>query len=128
MSSGDALRYGDQRFERPWPLRGQPQVQAVGDFPADAKDFANRQCAFALQEIIQRFAIEQLLNSMLFNIGGVDTVAYVVVVPSLFLVEPNGRISLVITGFDKKGMEALGRRLGKEPFEPDESVPEWKAG
>ena len=49
-------------------------------------------------------------------------------VPSLFLVEPDGRISLAITGFDKKGMEALGRRLGKEPFEPDESVPEWKAG
>jgi len=32
------------------------------------------------------FAIEHLLNSMLFNIGGVDIVAYVVVVPSLFLV------------------------------------------
>src|SRR5260370_31908110 len=49
-------------------------------------------------------------------------------VPSLFLVEPDGRISLAIAGFDKKGMEALGRRLGKQPFEPDESVPEWKAG
>jgi macrolide transport system ATP-binding/permease protein len=32
------------------------------------------------------FAVEQLMNSMLFNAGGVDTVAYVVVVPSLFLV------------------------------------------
>ena len=49
-------------------------------------------------------------------------------VPSLFLVEPDGLISVAIAGFDKKGMEALGRRLGKEPFEPDESVPEWKAG
>ena len=49
-------------------------------------------------------------------------------VPSLFLVEPDGRISLAIAGFDKKGIEALGRRLGKLPFEPDESVPEWKAG
>src|SRR2546421_4753222 len=49
-------------------------------------------------------------------------------VPSLFLVEPDGRISLTITGFDKKGMEALGRRLGKAPFEPDEAVPEWRAG
>jgi peroxiredoxin len=49
-------------------------------------------------------------------------------VPSLFLVEPNGRISLAITGFDKKGMEELGRRFGKEPFEPGESVPDWKAG
>jgi len=49
-------------------------------------------------------------------------------VPSLFLVEPDGRISQAITGFDKKGMEELGRRLGKEPFEPGEYVPEWKSG
>ncbi len=32
------------------------------------------------------FALEQLMNSMLFNSGGVDVVAYAVVVPSLFLV------------------------------------------
>jgi len=32
------------------------------------------------------FAVEQLMNSMLFNVGGVDFVAYVIVVPSLFLV------------------------------------------
>jgi predicted permease len=31
-------------------------------------------------------AVEQLMNSMLFNAGGVDIVAYVIVVPSLFLV------------------------------------------
>jgi predicted permease len=32
------------------------------------------------------FAVERLMNSMLFNAGGVDIVAYVAVVPSLFLV------------------------------------------
>jgi predicted permease len=32
------------------------------------------------------FAVEQLMNSMLFNSGGVDVVAYIIVVPSLFLV------------------------------------------
>ncbi len=32
------------------------------------------------------FAVEQLMNSMLFNAGGVDVVAYVIVVPSLLLV------------------------------------------
>ena len=32
------------------------------------------------------FAVEQLMNSMLFNSGGVDILAYVVVVPSMFLV------------------------------------------
>jgi predicted permease len=32
------------------------------------------------------FAVEQLMNAMLFNAGGIDIVAYVVVVPLLFLV------------------------------------------
>ena len=32
------------------------------------------------------FAVERLFNSVLFNAGGIDVVAYVVVVPSLFLV------------------------------------------
>ncbi|MFZ0634289.1 MAG: ABC transporter permease [Candidatus Acidiferrales bacterium] len=32
------------------------------------------------------FAVEQLMNSLLFNAGGVDVVAYVIIVPSLFLV------------------------------------------
>jgi ABC-type lipoprotein release transport system permease subunit len=32
------------------------------------------------------FAVEQLMNSMLFNASGVDFLAYVIVVPSLFLV------------------------------------------
>jgi len=32
------------------------------------------------------FAVEQLMNSMLFNAGGIDILAYIIVVPSLFLV------------------------------------------
>jgi len=32
------------------------------------------------------FAVEQLMNSMLFNAGGVDIVAYFIVVPTMFLV------------------------------------------
>jgi macrolide transport system ATP-binding/permease protein len=36
--------------------------------------------------LVMGFGVEHLMNSMLFNAGGVDVVAYVVVVPSLFLV------------------------------------------
>ncbi len=32
------------------------------------------------------FAVEQLMNSMLFNAGGVDWLVYVIVVPAMFLV------------------------------------------
>jgi peroxiredoxin len=49
-------------------------------------------------------------------------------VPSLFLIEPNGRISQAAMGFDKKALEALGVRLGAAPFVPGEHVPEWKSG
>ncbi len=49
-------------------------------------------------------------------------------VPSLFLVEPDGRISLSSDGFSKPDLEALGKRLGIEVFEPGENVPAWKAG
>jgi len=36
--------------------------------------------------LVLGFGVEHLMNSMLFNAGGVDVVAYVIVVPSLFLV------------------------------------------
>ena len=36
--------------------------------------------------LVMGFGLERLMNSMLFNAGGVDLVAYIVVVPSMFLV------------------------------------------
>jgi macrolide transport system ATP-binding/permease protein len=36
--------------------------------------------------LVMGFAVEQLMKTMLFNTGGVDVVAYVVVVPAMFLV------------------------------------------
>jgi predicted permease len=36
--------------------------------------------------LVMGFALEQLMNSMLFDAGGVDVLAYVIVVPSMFLV------------------------------------------
>jgi macrolide transport system ATP-binding/permease protein len=36
--------------------------------------------------VVMGFGVEQLMNSMLFNAGGIDVLAYVIVVPSLFLV------------------------------------------
>jgi macrolide transport system ATP-binding/permease protein len=36
--------------------------------------------------LVMGFGVEHLMNSMLFNAGGVDILAYIIVVPSLFLV------------------------------------------
>lgn len=49
-------------------------------------------------------------------------------VPSLFLVEPDGTISMAVEGFVKRDLEAIGERAGVAPFGPDDHVPEWKAG
>jgi peroxiredoxin len=49
-------------------------------------------------------------------------------VPSLFLVEPGGGISLSGAGFSKRDLETVGRIAGIEPFQPGEKIPEFKAG
>jgi peroxiredoxin len=49
-------------------------------------------------------------------------------VPSLFLIEPDGRISLASEGFVKSDLESIGKRAGIELFGASDHVPEWKAG
>jgi peroxiredoxin len=44
-------------------------------------------------------------------------------VPSLFLIEPDGKISFATEGFVKSDLESLGLA-----FRQDEAVPAWKAG
>ncbi|MGE5570015.1 MAG: peroxiredoxin family protein [Rhodospirillales bacterium] len=56
------------------------------------------------------------------NAYGLDTV------PSLFLVEPDGTVSMSWTGFSKKDLEALGRRLSAAPFREGERVPDYRPG
>ena len=46
----------------------------------------------------------------------------------MFLVEPDGAISHVIEGWQKRELEWLGGKAGASPFRPGENVPEWKAG
>ncbi len=49
-------------------------------------------------------------------------------VPSLFLVEADGTVSLAAEGFVKRDLESIGKRAGIETFHVDEDVPAWKAG
>lgn len=52
----------------------------------------------------------------------------IVYVPSLFLVEPDGTISLTSEGFVKSDLEAIASRAALPIFRATESVPAWKAG
>lgn len=49
-------------------------------------------------------------------------------VPSFFLVEPDGRISLTESGFSRSALEQIGKRFGATPFKEGERVPELKPG
>lgn len=49
-------------------------------------------------------------------------------VPSMFLIESDGKISWASNGFHKGDLTDLGRRVGIETFQRGDYVPEWKAG
>lgn len=49
-------------------------------------------------------------------------------VPSIFIVEPDGKIGSTLVGFSRQGLEEMGRRAGVTPFRADEVVPEWRSG
>jgi peroxiredoxin len=56
-------------------------------------------------------------------------------VPTVFLIEPDGAISVVCNGFDKKGLEQIGASLAERQhiaaaplFRPDERIPDHKPG
>jgi peroxiredoxin len=56
-------------------------------------------------------------------------------VPSLFLITPDGKITVSFSGFDKNGLEEISagfaRHLGRSPapvFNPGETVPDHKPG
>jgi peroxiredoxin len=49
-------------------------------------------------------------------------------VPTMFLVEPGGRLGRVIEGWSKSEMEALGATAGMTLFHAGDNVPAWKAG
>jgi peroxiredoxin len=49
-------------------------------------------------------------------------------VPTLFLIEPDGAISMSGAGFSKRELEALGHRMGVATFREGERVPELRPG
>jgi len=49
-------------------------------------------------------------------------------VPSVFLLEKDGKISFSAVGFEKKAIEELGRRAGVKPFLEGEEVPDYRPG
>lgn len=49
-------------------------------------------------------------------------------VPTLFLVEPSGEISMAAEGFSKRDLDAIGKIAGVEPFQAGENIPDFRGG
>ena len=49
-------------------------------------------------------------------------------VPSLFLIDPDGRISFAVTGFSRADLASISERFGAAPFRDGERIPEFKPG
>lgn len=49
-------------------------------------------------------------------------------VPSLFLIETDGRISFAIEGFSKAAIQKLGERFHAKPFRETDRVPDLRPG
>ncbi len=49
-------------------------------------------------------------------------------VPSMFLIESDGRISKAMEGFSREDLREIGDRFNAPPFRPGEQVPVFKPG
>jgi peroxiredoxin len=49
-------------------------------------------------------------------------------VPTMFLIEPDGVVSRVMEGWNRKEIEWLGAKAGTNPIRAEDNVPAWKAG
>jgi peroxiredoxin len=49
-------------------------------------------------------------------------------VPTLYLIEPTGLISMAVAGFSKQHLETVGERFGTTVFRADEQVPAMRPG
>jgi peroxiredoxin len=97
-------------------LAGGLQIYAIAQDPASRVAEFNREFATNLPTLIDA---EPYPVSSAYGLTHV---------PSLFLVEPDGRIAWASVGFQRRELEQLAQRAGHTLFRPAERVPESKYG
>ena len=95
---------------------GKLQIVGVSQDDPSATTRFNREFGVAFPTLIDRSGYP------VSNAFGIQSV------PSLFVIEPAGTVSLAGSGFSKKDLEALGSRVGSSPFREGERVPDYKPG
>lgn len=98
--------------------KGSVRVIAVSQDDARSTRGFNREYGITFPTLLDEAAKDYPVS----NAFGISTV------PSLFLIESDGSISLAVSGFSKSDVETLGQRAAVAPFRPGEYVPECQAG
>lgn len=112
-------------LERIYQAYKQNGVQIWGisqDDAADSRDYAKEYgCTFPILPDTGRYEVS--------NLYGLTNV------PTLFLIESNGEISVTSVGFSKSEIEDVSQRLARSlgapafaPFRPQDNVPDFKPG
>ncbi len=98
--------------------QGRLQLIGVSQDDERATRGYNRDCGVTFTTLLDEAGKGYPLS----NAFGISTV------PSLFLIEPEGNISLAAAGFSRQDIAALGQRAGASPFRAGEYVPEYQPG
>jgi peroxiredoxin len=101
-------------------LAASSEIQVIGISQDDADSTAgfNQRFGVTFHTLLDEFSAGYPAS----NAYGISSV------PTLFLVDRDGRVAKSFTGFSKRDIEELGDRAGVAPFQAGDSVPEWKAG
>ncbi len=100
------------------PQGDAPQVVAISQDDATATQNFNRRFGISLPALLDASTARYPVSN-----------AYRITnVPSLFLIESDGRISRSVAGFDKAEMEALALRFQVRLFTPSDRVPVFQPG
>jgi peroxiredoxin len=100
---------------------GAPQVVAISQDDARASTDFNRRYGITFTTLLD----PPLVDTLRYPASNAYRITNV---PTLFLVEPDGRISESFAAFDKAGMERLGQRFGVEVFSAADRVPVFRPG
>ncbi len=94
-----------------------PQLVAVSQDDAAGTSQFHKRFSLSMRTLLDKVRAYPVSNA--FGISHV---------PSLFLIEPDGRISMAVEGFSKAHLEKLGERFGVAPFHGDDRVPILQPG
>lgn len=94
------------------------QVFAISQNPPDLADEFNREFGVEVAGLIDK-AEDGYPASNAYGLTHV---------PTMFLVEPEGKITWSSIGFSKKDLQDLGERFGVALFRPEDRVPDFKGG